>query len=471
MSGVLFAGGRWIAAAMAVMAAAAVVLVTQDAAACGGCFAPAGPTGDAAILQSAERVLFVRDAKTDTTLVWVEVRYSGPAKDFAWVIPVPAKPKVGVGSSFLFNRLDLATGPRFERTFSAAAENCRQLVKTQTVTETGEPASTSDVAKVDSVQADAYGDSGGCGGDFGGSTNAYGSTFAGQDPVAGDSSPGRSLGSGQRVYSDGNGRNEQSTVTIVEHEQIGPYDYVVLDGSKASELAGWLKSNGYAVPEAAHAIIKSHVDKGDMFLAVKLKSGAGAHEIRPITLEMKGVESCVPLRLTSIAAVQDTSVVVYLAGAGRAIPKNHLHVVLNPLKLFLANGAPNYANVLSQALDEASGRAFVTEFSGAMSEVSVPESYTFERFAIGGQVYAAGDADRTDWFDATSLAKTQTAREVVNALRDKPFALDRDAIAIIEKHTGILALAEKNNTMTNKLQPGFVWGQLLGSNPQFVSGL
>ena len=115
----------------------------------------------------------------------------------------------------------------------------------------------------------------------------------------------------------------------------------------------WLKDNNFQQPDAAKPIFDSHVQKGDVFVAVKLKNNAGIDEIKPVSLTMDEEEPCVPLRLTSIASTEDLAVQMYIAGAGRAIPKNHLHVVVNPLKFDWFGGGSNYGQVLSQAIDEA----------------------------------------------------------------------------------------------------------------------
>ena len=103
-------------------------------------------------------------------------------------------------------------------------------------------------------------------------------------------------------------------------------------------------------------------------MAFKLQNGAGANEVRPVVLQMDDADPCVPLRLTSIAASDDMAVVVTLAGKGRALPKNHMHVEPNLARLNWFAGANNYQQVVSEAIDEAQGRAFVTEFSGSAKD-------------------------------------------------------------------------------------------------------
>jgi len=359
--------------------------------ACGGCFIPTGSSSP--VLQDAERVLFLRDAKTKQTVVWVEVRYNGPSDDFGWVLPLPKVPKVGVGSAYLFDRLDLGTAPRFTTT-PGSSENCG-----------GRSVATG---------------GGGCGA---GSADSAALT-------ASPKSAGRLPGSVEN----------RRGVTVLAHDQVGPYDYVIIQGKTADGLIAWLNARKYGIPDLAKSVIEAHVQKGDVFVAVRLKTGATAQEVKPITLTMDDAEPCVPLRLTAIAAVEDLTVEALIAGPGRAIPKNHLHVRINPLKVNWFDGASNYGQVVSAAIDEAAGRAFVTEFAGAVpTQVPVPQEY-------GGSTLEPLLDVAT--LDVTGVAKAKTVAEVIAALRAKNFPIVSETAIILEQHLGLAAKAGTDKLVT-----------------------
>ena len=323
--------------AMGLVGAATVIAgvsAPQTAEACGGCFSPPAPTVDQTVVQDAERVLFVRDEKTKKSIVWVEVRYSGLAKDFGWVLPVPKLPKVSVGSRSVFDALDAKMRMRYGMK-GRPPENCRDPNEGCT-----------QMRYNDGIYP-----------------SAGGFADAGVQS-AGDASTTK---------------NAEPTVEVLASGATGPYDYVVIKGNDAQAVYEWLTKRGYATPEKAVKIIASHVALGDLFVAVKLSNGQGVEAIRPIALEMDDAEACVPLRLTSIAAAQDMSVIVTIGGPGRAVVKNHLDVVPNPLRMTLTEYSGNYVDcgalsdvydcrlpknmgqVISAAIDEAGGRAFVTE--------------------------------------------------------------------------------------------------------------
>jgi hypothetical protein len=318
--------------------------------ACGGCFSPPPPPGQTAqqlVVQNAERVFFSVQGKD--VLAWIEVRYSGEAKNFAWVLPLPQVPEVGVGTQYFLDRLDNQLAPVFSTSLSATDENCRSPYD-------GCEASTVPVSSADA--GSAFGDAGaGAGGGNGG----------------------------------GGG-----SVEVLAQGQTGPYDYVVVKGKESGPLLAWLNKNGYQIPDKSLPIVGSHLAKGDVFLALKLQNGKGIETIRPITLKMVDAHPCVPLRLTSIAATDDMTVVVTVAGAGRAVPKNSLHVVVNPLRLNWFAGAANYPQVLAAAIDEAGTHAFSTEAAGNPTTLIdpqfVPQSMDLQAFQGATQVAALAKA-------------------------------------------------------------------------------
>ncbi len=406
--------------ALALVVAALMTVPATGAWACGGCFSPPGRTQ---ILQDAERILFFRDGTNKKTTVWIEIKYNGPAKDFGWVLPLPKKPgKVGVGTSYVLDRLDQAAAPRFVTKRGNTMENCRHTAESS--------------------------DSVGCGVGFAASDEAdigtAGGAFANEAGAQGDN----------------------NKVKVLEHAQAGPYDYKIIATATAAAALDWLTTNGYDTPKSAKSILESHVKKGDVFIAVKLVSGAGVNEIRPITLEMDDADACVPLRLTSVAAVQDMNIVVYLLGPGRAIPKNHMHVVLNPLKLRWDGGVQNYPAVLSSAIDEAAGRAFITEFAGDAKSLKVPAPITTSQVDATGMFnqpiagapntrvnraeplaispWRQGDLFDSKLLDPSPLQHVKTVDDLVQTLRDGNLILVQDSAAAIESVAKLAAKAGKS---------------------------
>jgi hypothetical protein len=410
-------------ALVGVVAVMTATLAAHVAVACGGCFSPPGPN---LVVQDAERILYVRDAKTKKTTLTVEIRYSGPAETFAWVLPLPKQPKIGVSTGYVFDRLDQATAPRFTTTRTFRSEGC------------------------------SFGESSGGCGDFASSTDSAGAAGFPQSSTNGGKDGG---------------------VVVLETSIAGSFETVTFKGDDGQKLLDWLNERGFATPASAKPILDVHAKKGDVFVAIKLVSGASIAEIRPITLEMDDADPCVPLRLTSIAAADELAVILYTVGPGRAVPKNMLHVQVNPLRLRWDGGVENYNQVLAAAIDEAAGRAFATEFAGLASDVRIVDALgqfgsdatalfsktitndanSGGQFVFGEDVIAGGQTGFSVWkaglpydkarFVLTGLDTAKTAAQVVAWLQSGRFAVVAEVATILEARTKLAAAAQRDDVL------------------------
>jgi MYXO-CTERM domain-containing protein len=307
------------ASLLALPLVAALWTHATPAQACGG-FACDGPNG-MSVDQSGENILFAfKDGKVE---VHIQVAYdpNTEASKFAWVIPIQSLPEFHVGSQILFDNVLNGTVPFYG--FNTQTEIC--------------------------------GDEDFGGGD-GGAPNDGG--------VTGGDSGGTSTGGG--------GGPE-----VVFQGQVGAFDITVLKGGTAVEVMDWLADNGYNQPPEAESILQQYLDEGHLFAALKL-APSDDPIVHPIVLVYDGVEPCVPIRLTRIAAVQDMDIRVFFLGDHRAIPTNYRHVLVNPLKINWPGFADNYKEVITAAVDSylAEGNAFVTEYAGTTSVISQANLYS-----------------------------------------------------------------------------------------------
>jgi MYXO-CTERM domain-containing protein len=239
---------------------------------------------------------------TDTHVTaHIQISFTGNAKDFAWVVPVQTKPTLSVGTQALFTALAQRTQPVYQVDWNFA--------------------------------------SGGFCGGFDPRTAVPGAAPA---PTAGG----------------------DSSVTIVDMRQVGPYDTVTLESTDADALVKWLNKNGFDQPPSAVPLISHYVKLNMFFVALRLKQDAGVGDIQPIVLDMDYPEPCVPLILTRVAAVPNMPVLTYVLGNGRAFPKNWFHVQVNQKKINWLDGGSNYKDVVTAAINEAAGHGFVTEYAG-----------------------------------------------------------------------------------------------------------
>lgn len=153
-------------------------------------------------------------------------------------------------------------------------------------------------------------------------------------------------------------------VEVISREIVGPYDRVILSAESVADLRRWLDDNAFQIPENTDEKLEPYIDTS-VFVAVKLVASAEVNDIVPLALSFPGEHPSIPIVPTSVAAVPDMGIVVYVLGEARAIPSNCLHVQINDAAIDWPNGGRNCFDVVAQAADEADGKAFATDFAGA----------------------------------------------------------------------------------------------------------
>jgi hypothetical protein len=306
----------------AASAALALSFAPTPAQACGGTFCDAGPT-IMPVDQTGETIVFWidRSGPEPFTEAHIQIQYEGDAERFAWIIPVMSVPEVLVGSQALFDNMLQATVPVF-------------VTQNTTV--------------------------GDC---------SFGGIGCGKMDLAG--------GRDQANFAD-DGGDEGNTggPEILDRGFAGAFEYVTLTGDSVQEVVDWLEMAGYAQDPDAPPILQEYLDENFVFVAVKLRSGADVDEIHPLAIRYAGIEPCIPIRLTRIAAVEDMAIRAMFLGDARVAPSNWPHVVLNHSRIDYVNGpAFSYQEIVSLAIDEAGGRAFVTEYAGTDAVVATTGLY------------------------------------------------------------------------------------------------
>jgi hypothetical protein len=240
----------------------------------------------------------------DHVTMHVRITYQGPPTDFGWLLPVPRGVVTELSSETLFARLDQNAAPVFQL---------------NTVFEDG------------------------C-----------------EFPLA---APNSESDSGAGGSSGG-----EPGVEVLSRQNIGPYDRAILDADAVAPLRAWLDENNFQVPADVDAKLQPYIDAGSVFVAIKLLPGEDAGDIVPLQMRFPGDVPTIPIVPTSVAANPDMGVIVHVLGQRRAIPLNYLHVQINEAAIDWVGGGQNYADVVSQAADEAGGRAFTTDFAGPLGE-------------------------------------------------------------------------------------------------------
>lgn len=268
-------------------------------------------------VQAGERIVFgVKDGKVTAH---IQIQYQGAAEEFAWLVPVPAVPEVQVGTDELFTILEAETSPTYTLT---------------TVTPL-------------------------CGSGGGGGGGGFGCSGSDDSALL------------ARADSGGATKVSQTPDVLVLASSAGPYDYAVLRADDRREMLDWLNTNAYVVPGGTEAAVAPYIRPGAYFLALKLKAGESSGSIRPIILEYESDFPMIPLVLTSVAAIPDMGILVWIFGEHRAVPRNFHHVVIDEATLDWSAKGVGYAAVLSASIDQAPNHhAFVTEFAGRADQLN-----------------------------------------------------------------------------------------------------
>lgn len=334
------------------VAFAAALALPQPAEACGGFFCNRVPVD-----QTGEHILFAQDG--DYMEAHVLVQYAGPAESFAWIVPVTARPEVGVSSATIFSRLSQVTGARYYINEYEELGQCDYYM-------------------------------------FGATEDA--------DVAAG---AGGSAPPPQR--NDG--------VTVVDQGQTGPYEYAILQATSVDPLFDWLTANSYDIPAESKPMVEPYVLKGGEmhFVAFRLQKGTDVGDIQPIKLRYLGDEPCVPIKLTAIATQPDLGVTVNLLDDARHVPENYLHVHVNEARINWLAGGSNYNDLITEAMNEAGGQGFATEFAGASSKMK-------DQFYVEGQ------------YNTAALSSITDPVQFMNTLQGQGFTADSQLMNLFRKH-------------------------------------
>ncbi len=253
--------------------------------------------------QAAERILFGHDG--ERLHMHVRITYQGPPTEFGWLLPTSPDVEVSLSSEQLFTVLDNQFAPRFTLRTELDSSCDRDEV-------------------------------------------AFAAADAGFTSVDAGAAPGEPGGG----------------VQVLSREPVGPFDIATLRAETIDDLRGWLDENGYQIPEETDARLGPYLEMGAAFVAVKLLPDRESGDVAPLRLSFPSDRPTIPIVPTAVAADPDMGIIVHVLGTRRAIPLNYRHVVINEAAIDWQNSGQNYADVVSQAADEANGKAFATDFAG-----------------------------------------------------------------------------------------------------------
>lgn len=180
---------------------------------------------------------------------------------------------------------------------------------------------------------------------------------------------------------------------VVLEEVVGAFEVVVLAGGTAAEVLEFFTQNDYLFEPEAEPIIQQYLDEGFLITGIKLAGAAGVEAIHPIVFRLTNDEPCVPIRLTAVAAEEDLGIRAYFLGQDRWAPSNYEHVVPNTIGYDWDSASyPSYVGMVTRAVDEAGGHAFVTDYAGPSDGVNATSIWRPTQTAEGFELMTALEA-------------------------------------------------------------------------------
>jgi MYXO-CTERM domain-containing protein len=294
--------------------------------------------GQQPVDQTAERILF--EVGPDTVTMTTQISFNGDAADFAWVLPlgeVPLADSLAVFHQQALNALDANSGPVFNLPQDAACY------------------------------------------------------YAGPPSVSGAVDEESS---------------EPRDVTVYIRQEVGEYDVAVIESEDPAALITWLRDEGYRITPAMEPYIERYTEEGLKFLALKLLATADVNDLSPFRFSLPGTAPTIPLRMTALAAEPEMSILAFVFADQRFEGKNWENLTIaddqiryNPF----SNSFPlatNWPRLVAQAVDEAGGQGWVTEYAGSTDAYAELVRSQVQQGNFGTEDDAAAAAELLGVFEA-----------------------------------------------------------------------
>jgi len=340
--------------------------------------------------QNAERILF--EIHGDGTISsTVEIRYSGDAEDFSWVVPVPDTPELGLVPAQALRVLDDATAPSVNnQPFFCGEEGFAGCNAAGATPFGGTPAAgprDAPAPRLRSLESAWTGDE-----------RATRPHRLAPGSIAGAATALTGCAESSLVANRGDIGFD--AVEVEELPRVGPFESEVVSSNDPAELINWLNNNGYLITPAMEPMVSDYVVQGMKFLAMKLTPGADVSDIAPIRFTYPGSRPMIPLVLTAVSAEPEMGVMAFIAADGRFQAEGHANVLIDPydVRADPTTGRTNYYPLVSWLVDELGGHAFITEHA---DDLSVARDLGVSRIDQGFY-FSTSDATQQDFQDTSA---------------------------------------------------------------------
>ena len=237
-----------------------------------------------------QKALLRFDGATETLVI--ETTLQGAGRDFAWIVPLPAPPKVEASTTGLFPTLESRCAPKLDEgkkrgsdaTWMVTAALGLGLWIAVRWWRRPLPPVVAVLAVPALVVATGLTVGGGCGQNYLKSADA------------------------------------PDSVAVLSREQVGAFDTATLDARDGAALRAWLDANGFRAPPSIDCVADEYAKEGWVFVASKVRRDGDDSETRrvhPLAFTFPSARAVYPMRLTG-AANDSVALELFVTGDRRA---------------------------------------------------------------------------------------------------------------------------------------------------------
>jgi hypothetical protein len=193
-------------------------------------------------------------------------------------------------------------------------------------------------------------------------------------------------------------------VRIEARFAVGEYDVLVLSATQSTGLETWLHQNRYNIPQGAAAYLAPYVREQWKFFVARVdieraaRRRAGGVRLSPLRFHYDAPDFRLPVRLGLMNAQGAQDLVVYILHPSSRFEAANYANVFVPTNLDVANAARRnfgelYARLFDYTLEQAGGRALVTEYAWSTSSCDpcpTPPLEQSELSLLGADVIGQG---------------------------------------------------------------------------------
>jgi MYXO-CTERM domain-containing protein len=278
--------------------------------------------GGAKLFNNASLVVLLRDGTR--TVLSMQNNYQGPPEKFALVVPVPVvlqKDDVKTLPRAVFDRMDTLAAPRLVEYWEQ--DPCPDQAPRYDTFGAGAKRMPSKPAEMPSPKADA-----------------------------------------------------PPPVRILAQFTVGEYEIVILGADDSTALDGWLRKEGYQIPEGAEPQLRPYVQSGMKFFVAKVdptkvKFENGQAMLSPLRFHYESEQFNLPVRLGLMNSGGKQDLIVHVLSDQRYEVANYDNIAI-PTNLDVNPGAKKdfasfYASLFDRTLEKNPG-AVVTEYAWAAAQ-------------------------------------------------------------------------------------------------------